>query len=96
MDWTTVRHQPRRQPPPRMELVERCWRLRAIATDRELVCGIFQTSAGLEVRAGYRDDLLCSSWSRDLNAARATAEAFRLTLVEDMGGVEELPLDPIG
>ena len=42
---------------PRLELLERCWRLRAKATGRELVCGIFQVASGLEVRAGFRDDL---------------------------------------
>ncbi len=38
--------------PPRLYLLDRCWRLRAIPTGRELVCGIFQTDVGLEVRAG--------------------------------------------
>src|SRR4029434_835149 len=78
--------------PPRLDLLERCWRLRALPTGRELVCGIFQSDAGLEVRAGYRDDLLHSQMCPDLLSARAVAERIKRTLIDDLGGVEELPL----
>ena len=69
-----------------------CWRLRALPTGRELVCGIFETTAGLEVRAGYRDDLLHSQMCPDLISARAVAERIKRTLLDELGGVEELPL----
>jgi hypothetical protein len=58
-----------------------------------LVCGIFQTDVGLEVRAGYRDDLLHSQLCPDLFSARTVAERIKRTLINDLGGVEELPLD---
>jgi hypothetical protein len=57
-----------------------------------LVCGIFQTDPGLEVRAGYRDDLLHSQLCPDLLSARAVAERIKRTLIDDLGGIEELPL----
>jgi hypothetical protein len=66
--------------------------LRALPTGRELVCGIFQTDAGLEVRAGYRDDLLHSQMCLDLLSARAVAERIKRTLIDQLGGVEELAL----
>ena len=56
---------------PKLELLERCWRLRTIASGQELVCGIFQTDAGLEVRAGFRDNLLDSQRAAYLIGARA-------------------------
>jgi hypothetical protein len=83
----------RAAPRPRLDLLQRCWRLRALPTGRELVCGIFQTAAGLEVRAGYRDDLLHSQMCPDLLSARAVAERLRGTLLTDLGSVEELPLN---
>ena len=79
--------------PPRLDLLERCWRLRATPTGRELVCGIFETDAGLEVRAGYRDDLLHSQRCPDLLSARAVAERMKRTLIDDLGSIEELPLN---
>ena len=75
--------------PPRLDLLERCWRLRALPTGRELVCGIFQTDAGLEVRAGYRDDLLQSQLCQSLGSAHDTAERFKREFSEEVGGVEE-------
>ena len=85
-----LRRQPKRA---RLDLVERCWRLCVMPTARELVCGIFQTDAGLEVRAGHRDDLIESQLCRDLASARATADAFRRVLVDELGCIEELPLN---
>jgi hypothetical protein len=82
----------RQAPAPRLDLLERCWRLRALPTGRELVCGIFETDAGLEVRAGYRDDLLHSQMCPDLLSARAVAERIKRTLIDDLGGIVELPL----
>ena len=38
----------RKRPSPRLELLERCWRLRATPTGRELVYGIFETATGLK------------------------------------------------
>ncbi len=78
--------------PPRLELLERCWRLRTVVGGQEVVCGIFQTDAGLEVRAGFRDDLLQSQRAIGMAEARAVATECRRTLVEELGGVEELPL----
>lgn len=79
---------------PRLELLERCWRIRALPTGRELVCGIFQTDVGLEVRAGYRDDLLHSRLCSNLVIAREVAEQFKRVLVDELGSIEELPLGP--
>jgi hypothetical protein len=87
---------PRRRHPPRLELLERCWRLRSQLTGRDLVCAIFETAAGLEVRAGYRDDLLHSQRCPDLLTARAVAEQFRRVLVEELGSVDEVPLHENG
>ena len=77
---------------PRLDLLERCWRLRALPTGREVVCGIFQTDSGLEVRAGYRDDLLQSRLCPDLHSAREVAEQFKRVLLDELGSLEELPL----
>jgi hypothetical protein len=52
----------------------------------------YQTEVGLEVRAGYRDDD-GSRASRPIWAVcGAFAEAYKRTLTEDIGSVEELPL----
>ena len=77
---------------PKLELVERCWRMRTVADAREVVCGIYQVEYGLEVRAEYRDDLLRSQWARDLDAARRIAERIKRTLIEEYGAGEELPI----
>jgi hypothetical protein len=82
----------RRRPAPRLELLERCWRLRTRPTGRDVVCAIFETAAGLEVRAGYRDDLLHAQRCPDLVTARAVAEQFKRVLVDELGSVDEVPL----
>ncbi len=93
MNTWEERMRPRLPAPTRLQLLERGWRLRALPTGRELVCAIFQTAFGLEVRAGYRDDLLQSSLCSDLLSARTVAERFKRTLIDDLGGVEDLPLN---
>ena len=65
---------------------------RAQPTGRDVVCAIFETAAGLEVRAGYRDELLHSQRCPDLTTARAVAEQFKRVLVEELGSMDELPL----
>ena len=45
------------------------------------------------VRASYRDDLLHSQMCPDLLSARAVAERMKRTLIDDLGGVAELPLN---
>lgn len=77
---------------PRLDLLERCGRLRVKPSGRDLVCAIFETDAGLEVRAGFRDHLLHSQVCPDLLSARAVAERMKHTLIEDLGSMEELPL----
>lgn len=85
---------PRPLPEPRLELVERCWRMlsRQKAT-RILVCGIYRTDVGLEVRAGYEpDDLLYSKYVPEIAAARELGAALRQTVIEK-DGFDELPLE---
>lgn len=67
------------------------WRLRVVPTGRELVCGIFETDAGLEGRCGYRDDLLRSELCPDLLSARDIAANMKQAIVA-LGSIEEVPL----
>ena len=82
----------RPRPSQRFELVGRCWRLRTVAGGQEVVCGIFQTDAGLEVRAVFQSALLLSERAVSLVEAGAVAAEFRRTLMQELGGVEEMPL----
>lgn len=90
----TVRLVPTPPPrPPRLELLEPCWRFRG-PTRRVVSCGIYTTDVGLEVRAGYSaEDLLRSERAHDLGAARQVAETWRQAVIAK-GGFEPLPIAP--
>jgi hypothetical protein len=45
------------------------------------------------VRAGYRDDLLQSRLCPDLQSARAVAEQCKRALLDELGSLEERPLN---
>ena len=48
------------------------------------------------MRAGFRTDLLHSQRAVGLEEARAVAGKFKRTLMQALGGVEEMPLNPGG
>ena len=55
------------------------WQLRS-AKGRLLTCGVFRTTAGLEVRCGYSgDDLIRSQYVKELAAARQIADGWKAT-----------------
>lgn len=82
----------RRQAKPKLELLERCWRLRTF-TGQVLACGIFRTAAGLEVRAGYEPaDFLYSRTAAEIGHARDIAAAYKTAMTTELGSVTELPL----
>jgi hypothetical protein len=59
----------RRPGPPRLDLIEVAWRMRA-PSGRVLECGIYRTDFGYEARMGYSiDDLLAVNLHDD--AARS-------------------------
>jgi hypothetical protein len=47
-----------------------------------LSCGIYQTDAGLETRAGDGDDLLRSQYAALITTARELAAAWRMAAIE--------------
>ena len=83
----------RRQAPDtaKLQLLERFWRMRRVASGRILDCGIYQTVRGLEVRAGYNpEDLLYSKPVEDFTHGRRLAEDLRATMLR-VKGFEQLP-----
>jgi hypothetical protein len=57
-----------------MTLLETSWQMGS-QKGRTLVCGIYQTVIGLEVRAGFNeDDLIRSQFARKITTAREIAE----------------------
>lgn len=55
------------------------------ASNRPLVCGIFETEAGLEVRCYYEDvvdDLQRSERATEIDIAHDIAEAWRHAVIE--------------
>jgi hypothetical protein len=56
-----------------------------------LSCAIYRTGAGLEVRAGYANDLLHSQGVFNAEAGFAWAERYRQAIL-GQGGFEELPV----
>jgi hypothetical protein len=63
----------RRPGPPRLDLIEVAWRMRA-PSGRVLECGIYRTDFGYEARMGYSiDDLLASHRAADIEGARTHA-----------------------
>ena len=75
---------------PLLELLEVRWRMKG-PSRRVLECGIYRTDAGLEVRAGYGEDLLQSQVAGEIDTGRELAEAWRQAVIAK-GGFEELHL----
>ena len=75
--------------PPR-ELVAPCWRMRG-PSGQVLSCAIYRTDAGLEVRAGYTDDVLRTRRALDIEDGQRWADTFRREVL-NQGGFEELPI----
>jgi hypothetical protein len=90
MNWDTVKTPiGRSADPPAPELVELCWRMKG-PSDKVLQCGIYRSAApGVEVRAGYGDDLQRSERVRRSNQAREIADTWK-ALVLAKGGFTEL------
>ena len=65
----------RRAGPPRLDLIEVAWRMRA-PSGRILQCAIYQTDFGFEARMGYGENLLASQYAQDIENARAYALLF--------------------
>jgi hypothetical protein len=79
---------PQRVPP--LEVVAPCWRMRS-PSGRLLHCAVYKTEVGLEVRAGYAEDLLHSQRVFNVDEGRRYAEELRQA-VRAKGGFEELPV----
>ena len=75
---------------PRLELVAPCWRMRG-PSSQVLSCAIYRTDVGLEVRAGYANDLLHSQHVFSEEAGVVWAERCRQAILAK-GGFEELPV----
>ena len=67
--------------PPTLTLIETCWEMTS-PRGRVLSCGIYQTDAGLETRAGYDDDLLRSQYAAQIGTAREQAAAWKIAALE--------------
>ena len=75
---------------PKLQLLERLWRMRSVGTGRILDCGIYQTVRGLEVRAGYNpDDVLYAKPVADFDQGRRFGDDLRITMLR-IKGFEEL------
>lgn len=83
------RFRARRTREPYLELVEPQWRIKG-PSGRVMHCGIFRTDAGLELRAGYGEDLLQSQSVLTVAKARELAGEWRETALAGRG-FEELP-----
>lgn len=81
---------PRQSRKPRLDLVAPCWRMRG-PSGHVLSCAIYRTDVGLEVRAGYAQDLLHSQRVFTVDEGHELAEKFRQTVL-GKGGFEELPV----
>ena len=81
---------PRPAPEPRLELAAPCWRMRR-PSGHVLSCAIYRTDVGLEVRAGYANDLLHSQRVFSEEAGFVYAERYPQAILAK-GGFEELPV----
>ena len=81
-----------RQPPqePRLELVAPCRRMRG-PSGHVLSCAIYRTDVGLEVRAGYANDLLHSQRVFSEEGGFVYAERYREAIL-GKDRFEELPI----
>jgi len=66
-----------RPSPPTLTLIEACRELTS-PRGRVLSCGIYQTDAGLETRAGYGDNLIRSQYAAQIGTAREPAAAWKI------------------
>jgi hypothetical protein len=91
IDWSTVKDAPTRSDDgPLIELVEPCWRMVG-QSGKVLSCGIYHSAApGLEVRAGYGDDLLRSQRTKGINQARDIAATWKQAVLAN-GRFSEAP-----
>ena len=85
---TNWQNQPPLEPP--LELVAPCWRMRG-PSGQVLSCAIYRTDGGLEVRAGYANDLLHSQRVFNEKAGFVYAERYRQAILAK-GGFEDLPV----
>ena len=70
-------------------LIERLWRLRLVRTGRVLSCGLYRTTAGLELRCDYGgDDLIRSQVASDLGTAGELAATWKMTALAKAGFLE--------
>lgn len=68
-------------PASTLELLEVSWRARSTTMPKILVCGLFRTETGIEVRVGYSDDdIRYTSLLGSLEAARARANDLRTAI----------------
>ena len=83
MDWDQSKHAP-----ARLELLETYWRFRG-PSGRVLDCSVYQTNAGLEVRAGYGlGDVLYLMRAIDEADARERAARLREAVIDAEGFTE--------
>jgi hypothetical protein len=67
-----------------LELIETCWQTLHTVSGRVLLCGIFRTDGGLEVRASYSDpQLVRSQRVTDITEGRQLAEEWRRVIATD-------------
>jgi hypothetical protein len=83
--------QAKKNEPPKLDLVEMFWRIVG-PSGKPIVCGIYETSAGLEVRchlAESVDALVRSERVPDVDVARDVAAAWKYAAVAK--GFSEVP-----
>ena len=72
----------RRRQAPTPVLLTECWRLFG-PSGKPIVCGIYRTDAGLEVRCGYSDeDLIRSQFASHIDIAEDIAAAWRQAAID--------------
>ena len=90
MDWSRVKDEPRAQGAAPLELIEACWCMKG-PNGKVLQCGIYRSAApGVELRAGYGDDLQRSDRVKGINQARVIADTWKALVLSKGGGFTEL------
>lgn len=83
MDAWERRMTARPDPEPRLDLIESCWTFKSPTSQRVISYGIYQTDAGLEIRAGYSDDdILRTERVPAIESARVLADGWRAMMRE--------------
>ena len=88
VDGSLYNHAPSERGAPQLVLIRQFWRMRS-PNGRVLACGVYRTTAGMEVRCDFGgDDLIRSEFARDLGIASTIAEGWKMGALARVGFVE--------